>query len=117
MTQGRALLAQRSEEGSGNEIANALADTERPLPTLEILPGVPFEQPEHETFTWDVPLTADDLIGLLGTLSWVITMELDARERVLTSARRLLAELLGVRGDVTIDVDFRCDVWRSVRRP
>jgi SAM-dependent methyltransferase len=117
MTQGRALLAQRSEEGSGNEIANALADTERPLPTLEILPGVPFEQPEHETFTWDVPLTADDLIGLLGTLSWVITMELDARERVLSSARRLLAELLGVQGDVTVDVDFRCDVWRSVRRP
>jgi SAM-dependent methyltransferase len=116
MTQGRALLAQRSEEGSGNEIADALADTERPLPTLEILPGVPFEQPAHEVFTWDVPLTADGLIGLLGTLSWVITMEPDARERVLTSARRLLAEMLGVEGDVTVDVDFRCDVWRSVRR-
>jgi SAM-dependent methyltransferase len=116
MTQGRALLAQRSEEGSGNEIADALADTERPLPTLEILPGVPFEQPTHEVFTWDVPLTADGLIGLLGTLSWVITMEPDARKRVLTSARRLLAEMLGVEGDVTVDVDFRCDVWRSVRR-
>jgi SAM-dependent methyltransferase len=115
--QARALLAQRPQGAGDTEAADAiLTDTDRPLPTLEILPGVPFEAPEHEIFRWDVALTADDLIGLLGTLSWVITMEPDVRERILTSARRLLAELLGVEGDVTVDVGFRCDVWRSARQ-
>jgi SAM-dependent methyltransferase len=115
MNQARAMLAQRS--GDDAEVGDLMmADAGRPLPTLEILPGVPFDPPEHEVFTWDVALTADDLIGLLGTLSWIITMEPATRERVLTGARRMLAELLGVEGDVTVDVDFRCDVWRSVRQ-
>ena len=66
-------------------------------------------------FTWDVALNADELIGLLGTLSWIITMPDDRRERVVTEARRLLRELLGVEGDVTVDVAFRADAWRSRR--
>jgi hypothetical protein len=28
----------------------------------------------------------------------------------------MLAELLGVEGDVTVDVGFRSDVWRSARQ-
>ena len=37
------------------------------------------------------------------------------RTRVITEARRLLGELLGVEGDVTVDVAFRADAWRSRR--
>jgi hypothetical protein len=66
-------------------------------------------------FTWDVALNAEELIGLLGTLSWIITMPDDRRERVIAEARRLLRELLGVEGDVTVDVAFRADAWRSHR--
>jgi hypothetical protein len=69
--------------------------------------------PDHEVFTWDVALTADDLIGLLGTMSWIITLDDDTRHRVLQRARRLLAELLGVEGEVTVDVGFRADAHRS----
>jgi len=65
--------------------------------------------------TWDVALNADELIGLLGTLSWVITMPEETRQGVITEARRLLAELLGVEGEVTVDVAFRSDIWRSRR--
>ena len=61
-------------------------------------------------------LDADDLIGLLSTLSWIITMPEEERTQLFVEARRLLADLLGVEGDVTVEVAFRCDIWRSYRR-
>ncbi len=127
IVQARALLSGRSE---GTEHASRhamggpasdeftgliLGDALRPMSTLEIPPGVPFDQPEHEMFTWDVALNADDLVGLLGTLSWIITMPEETRQRVVAEARRLLKDLLGVEGDVTVDVAFRADAWRSRR--
>jgi SAM-dependent methyltransferase len=125
LAQARALLAGPSAAGSdpaeheeagprGGEFAGLImGDANRPTSSLEIPPGVPFDQPEHEVFTWDVALNADDLIGLLGTFSWIITMPDDTRQRVIAEARRLLRELLGVEGDVTVDVAFRAEAWRS----
>jgi SAM-dependent methyltransferase len=92
-----------------------MADAHRPLPSLEIPPGVPFDQPQHEVFCWDVALNADELIGMLGTFSWIITMPEETRTGVLNEARRLLRELLGVEGEVAVDVAFRADAWRSRR--
>ena len=66
--------------------------------------------------TWDVALSADELVGLLGTFSWVILMEEGARERLFETARRLLRDALGVEGDVTVDVGYRAEVWRAHRR-
>jgi len=83
--------------------------------SLEIPPGVPFDQPEHEVFTWDVALNADELIGLMGTFSWIITMNEETRERLFAEARRLLREFLGVEGETTIDVAFGAAAWRSRR--
>ncbi len=94
-----------------------LGDALRPMSSLEIPAGAPFDQPEHEVFTWDVALNADELIGLLGTLSWIITMPVETRTRVIAAARRLLGELLGIEGEVTVDVAFRTDAWRSHRTP
>ena len=37
--------------------------------------GMPFDPPEQKVITWNVALNADELIGLLGTFSWVILME------------------------------------------
>jgi hypothetical protein len=61
-----------------------------------------FAQPEHKTLTWDVPLTADELIGLLGTFSWIITMPDDRRAQVISLARQVLRDGLGISGDVTV---------------
>jgi hypothetical protein len=60
-------------------------------------------------------LNADDLIGLLGTFSWIILMPEERRRGVLAEARRLLGEFLGVEGEVTVDVAYRADAWRSRR--
>ena len=82
---------------------------------LEIPPGVPFDQPEQTVFTWDVALNADELIGLLGTFSWVILMEDEARERLFDTARRVLRDALGVSGDVTVDIGYRAEVFKARR--
>ena len=118
LVQAQALLAEQTpaDDGDETEVADViLGDARRPLPTLEIPDGVPFDQPEHEVFRWDVALNADELIGLLGTLSSVITLPEERRQRVVNEARRLLRELLGVEGDVTVDVAFRADAWQSRR--
>jgi SAM-dependent methyltransferase len=129
LVQAEALLAEQSQARAGAAVAREeegdpdgaelagliLGDAQRPTSSLEIPPGVPFAQPEHEVFTWDVALDADELIGLLGTFSWIITMPEETRTRVVATARRLLRELLGVEGDVTVDVAFRADAWRSRR--
>ena len=129
LVQAEALLAEQSqahagaadghqEEGDPDraELASLIiGDAHRPTSSLEIPPRVPFAQPEHEVFTWDVALDADELIGLLGTFSWIITMPEETRKRVVAAARRLLRELLGVEGEVTVDVAFRADAWRSRR--
>jgi SAM-dependent methyltransferase len=128
LVQAQAFLAGRSRTGSDSggpdeegdpgdsEVAGLImGDARRPALTLEIPAGVPFDPPEHEAFTWDVALNADELIGLLGTFSWIITMPEETRVRVIAEARRLLGDLMGVEGDVTVDVAFRSDAWRSRR--
>jgi hypothetical protein len=62
-----------------------------------------------------VALNADELIGLLGTFSWIITMPDDRRARVVDEARRILGEVLGIKGEVTVDVAFRAEAWRTRR--
>lgn len=122
--QARALLAGKSEGGSksapgdtgGSEFSGLImGDALRPSSTLEIPDGVPFEQPVSHVFSWDVALNADELIGLLGTFSWIITMPEEKRTRIIAEARRLLSELLGLEGQATVDVAFRSEAWRARR--
>ena len=97
------------------DLAAAVNDPYGGEPGTRDSAGVPFDQPEMQAVTWDEALTADDLVGLLGTFSWVILMEEDARQRLFDTARRVLREALGVEGDVTVDVGYRCEVWRARR--
>jgi hypothetical protein len=80
---------------------------------LRIPEESPFVPPEHTSLTWDVALTADELIGLLETFSWIITMPDDRRTYVISEARRVLRDGLGISGDVTVDVQYRSEVWRT----
>jgi SAM-dependent methyltransferase len=112
VAQARALMTQDAGGGGGG-MSTFLADAIRPSSTLEIPNGFGFGEPQRETFTWMMGLTADELIGLLATFSWVINLPHDERETLFAQARRLLMEFLGVEGDVTVDVDFRCEAWRA----
>jgi hypothetical protein len=75
--------------------------------------GSPFAQPEDQVLTWDVALTADELVGLLGTFSWIITMPDEQRTGVVSEVRRLLHDALRISGDVTVDVQYRSEAWRT----
>ncbi len=116
----RALLGyatQGSEEVSEVTGATGLRDTlgddlQRTDHALAIPAGLPFTEPEYRAFHWDMGMTADDLIGLLGTMSWIITLPADRRTEVLDVGRTLLRDHLGVEGEARVDVTFRCDAYR-----
>jgi SAM-dependent methyltransferase len=111
IAQAQALLS------SGGDARTAGIDDRNALvQALEIPSGVPFDQPEQAVFTWDVALNADELIGLLGTFSWVILMEDAARERLFETARSVLRDALGVSGDVTVDIGYRAEVFKARRQ-
>ncbi len=100
--------------GSGADGATSTLAEEanRPLSGLQIPDGLPFEPPEQETFRWHVALTADDIVGMLGTMSWVITMNDAGREGLFDQARSVLADM-GIEGDTTTDIGFRADTFRT----
>jgi SAM-dependent methyltransferase len=116
MAQARDLLGRRQEvAGEQRGLGDLIFDESlRPEFVLRIPDGMPFGEPEHAVFTRDVALNADELVGLLETFSWYITMTPERRERATATARRLLGEL-GIRDDVTVDVGFRAVVWRCRR--
>jgi SAM-dependent methyltransferase len=130
VAQAQALLAGGDGDGSGGggaatelgidqesqaELSAAMSDQNNLIQALEIPPGLPFDQPEQKVITWNVALNADELIGLLGTFSWVILMDDTARERLFETARRVLKDALGVSGDVTVDVGYRAEVFKARR--
>jgi SAM-dependent methyltransferase len=112
------LSASQGESAGGSagqpDLGHEVMDTENRVDTVLRIPdGSAFAQPEHTSLTWDVPLTADELIGLLGTFSWIITMPDDRRAHVIALARHVLSDSLGVAGDVTVDVQYRAEAWRT----
>ena len=131
LVRARELLAERSRDreeaavagdaglGEGEFAALLQGEGNRPDIGLVIPDGAPFDHPEHRRHTWNVALDADELIGLLGTFSWIIVLPEEARFRLLNEARCILRELLGVEGDVAVDVAFQAEAWRAccVRHP
>ncbi len=104
VAQAQAMLSETSpstSETSGDvddetDLGREVMDTDNRVETVLHIPdGSQFTQPEHITLTWDIPLTADDLIGLLSTFSWIITMPEDRRVHVIAEARRVLGDGLG----------------------
>jgi SAM-dependent methyltransferase len=101
---------------AATETLRAMADGTRPADQVLVIPeGVPFTSPEIEVFHWEMAMTADELVGLLGTFSWVILLPAGEREALCSTARRLLQEVLGLEGEATVDVSYRCDTYRAQR--
>ncbi len=115
VAQARGALGGGGDGGDTGTVLRETIDggTDAPARVLEIPEGVGFEPPERRDFHWVVPLTADDLVGLLQTLSWVILLDEARREQLVVRARTLLKEALGIEGPVTVDVDFACETHRA----
>jgi len=118
LSEARSQIARTGPGGgpNGGELSGLVEGSiERGDDTLVIPDGVPFDQPDRATFSWDIALDADELLGLLGTFSWFITLPDDTRAAILDQARELLGAF-GVDGSTTVDVAWRTDAWRARRR-
>jgi SAM-dependent methyltransferase len=76
-------------------------------------PGTPMSAPEEHTVEYSLPMTKDELAGLLGTYSGVITLD---PERRAGFSRRVRAFLDGQPWDRT-DLPLICWCLRSTRLP
>jgi SAM-dependent methyltransferase len=122
VSQAQAMLSEMSSgqgepstsDDSDLDLGSTVMDTENRVETVLRIPGHSlFAQPVHKILTWDVAITAHELIGLLGTFSWIITMPDDRRAHVISEARRVLRDGLGISDDVVVDVQYRSEVWRT----
>jgi len=81
------------------------------------LPGdAPFDPPEQRWLSWELAMTADDLVGLLGTVSGVLVLPDDRRREVMAEAREMLRRYGGLEGDAAVTLPFRAHCWRARRR-
>ena len=80
---------------------------------FDLPPHSPFVDLESCTITWSKPMTPEDLVGLAGTYSSLITMSRDQRERELARIRTVTDAVAG--GDV-VEMPMGCRCWRTVRR-
>ena len=82
---------------------------------LEFPAGAPFDPPERRGLTWEQSTTAEDLVGLLRTVSGVIVLPDDRRRAVIAEARHLLRRYGGLDGGAVVTLPFRADCWRTRR--
>jgi SAM-dependent methyltransferase len=83
---------------------------------LELPVGSPFEGLDSCLLTWSLPVTREQLIGLAGTFSSVITM---AEEERKGEARRIedrLESIPGLGNGPVVDLPMSTRCWRAVRR-
>jgi SAM-dependent methyltransferase len=103
-----------SRPGGDNELRATVSGERTPGgTTLEIPDGTSFGPVANEQFRFVLDLTADQLIGLLSTLSWIILLDEARRLEIFETARRLLRDALGIEGTVTAAVDFLCEAYRT----
>jgi len=76
-------------------------------------PGAPMSEPEEFTVAYSLPVTSDELAGLLGTYSGVITMDPDQRAEF---SRRVRAFLDRQPWD-QVDLPMICRCLKSTRLP
>jgi SAM-dependent methyltransferase len=84
--------------------------------TLRLPAAAPFEPPEQVWLSWDQPMSANQLVGMLGTFSGVIVLSEQQRRQIMDETRQLLRRYAGLEGDAAVTLPFRANCWRTVRR-
>lgn len=107
----RALALLRRAGGHGRPRQSR----EGPARRLVVPAGGPFAKPESAEFSWTLPMTADELVGLLGTYSGVILLPEGERTTLMDTARAVLSAEPALRDGGTLSVPFRARCWRARR--
>jgi SAM-dependent methyltransferase len=82
-------------------------------------PGVPDTAPFYDiqstVIAWSKSFTVDELVGLMGTYSRIITLAPTARDQILENVRTNGERRLHETGGSSIEVPMRCECWRAIR--
>jgi SAM-dependent methyltransferase len=83
---------------------------------IHLGPDDAFAEPEHQVIRWTRPMTKEDLVGMAGTYSDVITLPVPERDGYLTSVARFLDTPDVPMSQGLVEVPMRCICWRTSRR-
>jgi SAM-dependent methyltransferase len=98
-----------------DEIARADADR-RDRHSVHLGPESPFHPPETHVIRWVQAMTADEVVGLAGTYSEVITMDPSQRRHYLAAIVRFMETQPVPMRQGAIEVPMRCRCWRASLR-
>jgi ubiquinone/menaquinone biosynthesis C-methylase UbiE len=76
----------------------------------------PFVEPERRVLRWTCLMAKEDLVGMAGTYSAVITMPEAERDEYLASMSRFLETHDVPVSEGLVEVPMRCICWRTTRR-
>jgi SAM-dependent methyltransferase len=96
------------QHGSGPLAASGFA--------VELPPGAPFGPGETHRFPRTAPMSREDIAGMVGTYSSVLTLPPAEQDDVRRRVRALLDEHPGIGDADPVEVPFTTTAWRSVRR-
>jgi SAM-dependent methyltransferase len=91
-------------------------DERRPRHRFELPSGSAFAGLETRVVTWSLPMTRDELIGLAGTYSTVITLSSDRRAEELARIEERVAASPSLQGRSVVELPMHCRCWRAVRQ-
>jgi SAM-dependent methyltransferase len=83
---------------------------------VDLGPESPFAEPERRVVRWTRAMTADELVGLAGTYSAIVTMREPERSDCLRSMSRFLGAQRVPTTNGKMDVPMRCLCWRTSLR-
>src|ERR1700678_1387941 len=79
----------------------------------DLAPNAPFLAPEATLVRWSRRATPEDLAGLAGTYSSVITFGPQRRQTVMARTSDLVASHPELLSDGTVELPFACRCWRG----
>jgi SAM-dependent methyltransferase len=82
---------------------------------VELPADAPFDGLETRLIAWSLAMTGDQMAGLAGTYSSVITLPPDRRAEEIDRARRRL-DRLAAPDDAVVELPMSCRCWRAFRR-
>jgi SAM-dependent methyltransferase len=82
---------------------------------VELVPDAPFTEPETTVISWTMAMSREELVGLAGTYSAVITRPAGERSWFLHRVEQLAVKKMGSSPGTTVEVPMRCRCWRATR--
>ncbi|MEE1742646.1 class I SAM-dependent methyltransferase [Streptomyces sp. BE147] len=108
----RFTRALRARESGGDAAAQAPGRNVPDPPT-----GTLFSPLVEMRMTWSMPVTAEEIVGLLGTDAGAIALSAQARQAVDEQVARYARDELGLSGDRKIELPVACRALRTTRNP